>query len=457
MDEEQLIEKNIDNDHLSIIDEKPELTTFIAASNMEDDDNQSLLSQKIKLTISKGYTLCTVMEVISYSINETSFILPYCLRKLGIIPFIIFLIILPLSSVYFFYLILDIVIKHNLYDNYHVIIQEKTNKTFNKLYFILNIIFNVLIIAFENYIFLSICLRIISFFDFNMKNIFYEKLIILSLSMIVFELPISFFNQFRKPDSLYIIITLFIIILNAICLFFLLINKSFNFVNIIKFNTFESFSKDYFTSISIIMSVIGWQNQMSTKIINFKIKTQKRIFKVIYLYFIIELILIVFICFISTPLISDKGALIIFLLDYKNINLKTTLIILIMSIIFCILILIIIGHHMQLIKENLILFIKVCMHKKAQDDFELNKILSVCFNFFILFLSNTICLFSEDISLIIILYGGIFTPLLNYFFATCLYCQMVSYNSIAVYLAWLITFINLSIGLVGFFIKIIYR
>ena len=156
MDEGQLNDKNINNDHLSIIDEKPELTTFIAGSEIDEEEHQSLLSNKIKLTISKGYTLCTVIEVISYSINETAFILPYCLRKLGIIPFILFLIILPLSSLYFFYLILDIVIKHNLYENYHQIIQEKTNKIFNILYFIFNIIYNVIIIAFENYLFLSI-------------------------------------------------------------------------------------------------------------------------------------------------------------------------------------------------------------------------------------------------------------------------------------------------------------
>ena len=190
------------------------------------NDNQSLLSNKILSKLSRGYTTYTVIKVIAYSINETSFILPYCLRKLGIIPFILFLIILPLSSLYFFYLILDIVIKHNLYENYHQIIQEKTNKIFNILYFIFNIIYNVIIIAFENYLFLSICLRIISFFDLNMKNIFLDKLIILFLSMIIIEFPISFFNQFRKPDSLYIMITFFIIILNAIGLFLLLINKS---------------------------------------------------------------------------------------------------------------------------------------------------------------------------------------------------------------------------------------
>ena len=458
MEEEKILEDNSNNNNLSVIDEKPELTTFIAGSSVHDDDTQSLLSKKIKLTISKGYTLCTVMEVISYSINETSFLLPYCLRKLGIVPFIVLLIILPLLSVYIFYLILDIVIKHNLYDNYHEIIQEKTNKTFNKLFFIFNIIYNVLIIAFENYILLSICLRIISFYyNINMRNIFYVKLIILSFSMIIIEFPISFFKQFRKPDSLYIMITIFIIMINVFLLIVLLMNKSFNFINVINFNTFEPVSKDYFTSFSIIMTVIGWQSQMSTQFKHFKIKTQKRFFKVINLHFVIELILILFICFVNSPFIIDKGELILFLLDYKNRNVKNTLFIKIMSIISCILIHIIIGHHMLLTKEHFIFYIKLIIHKKAQDEYEINKIISVCFNFFILLLSNTISLFTEDIFVIIILYGGIMTPLLNYLFSTCLYCQMVSYNSIAVYLAWLIIFFHMSIGLVGFIIKLILR
>ena len=444
---------NLNNNHLSIIDESPELTTLIAATKMENC-NQSVLSNKILSKLSRGYTIYTVIKVISYSINETSFILPYCLRKLGIIPFILFLIILPLSSVYFFYLIIDIVLKLSLFDNYHEIIQEKTNKYYNIFYYLLNIIYHVLIITFEIYLYLSLCLRIISFFGFNINNIFYEKILILYLSLILIELPFSFINHFQKPDLLYIIITFFIVILNFIALFFILINHKTDFINLIKVNAFESISKDYFTAFSIIMTVIGWQNQISKQLNNFKIKTPKRFYKVVYLFFIIELILILFICFVSTPLISDRGDLIIFFLDYKNSNIDNILIIQVLSIIFGIIIHIIIGHHMQLIKENVVLIIKLSLYKKAEDDFKLPILFSLFFNLCILFLSNTICLFTEDITLIILLYGGILTPLLNYLIPTFLYCFKVSINSIIVWVACLITFIIISLGLVGFIFKI---
>ena len=130
MEEKNILENIIFNDPLSIIDENPELTTVVAATKIHND-NKNLLSTKFFTKISRGYTFFTVLKVISYSINEISFILPYCLRKLGIFPFFLLLIILSFSSVYIFYLLIDIIIKHKLFSNYHKIIQEKTNKYLN--------------------------------------------------------------------------------------------------------------------------------------------------------------------------------------------------------------------------------------------------------------------------------------------------------------------------------------
>lgn len=91
---------NINNKNpLSIIDEKPELTTLIQATKMEKNDQDSFLI-KFLSKFSKGYTFFTVLKITSYSINDTSFILPYCLKQLGIIPFIILLIIITLISLY---------------------------------------------------------------------------------------------------------------------------------------------------------------------------------------------------------------------------------------------------------------------------------------------------------------------------------------------------------------------
>ena len=453
MEDDKNFERNINNNPLSVIDEKPELTTLVAATKMQND-NQSLLSNKILSKLSRGYTLFTVIKVISYSINETSFFLPYCLRKLGIIPFLILLILLVLPSIYIFYMMIDTTIKYNLFNNYHQIIQEKTNKYYNISYYFLNIIYHILLIILENFLYVSLFQRILVFFDIDMKNKFYEKLIILSLSLISIELPITFIKRLFQPDLPYIITTIVIILINVTSLIIVLFNKSNNNINLIKVNIFEDFSQDYFIGCSIILTVIGWQNQLAKHLNTFKIKTTKRFYKVIYLFFIVGAILILFICILSTPLINEKGDLILFLLDYKKLNFASIIFILIMSITFCILIHLIIGHHIQLIQENLLLTLKLVLYKRAEDDFEINKLFSIIFNLFILFLCNIICLFIEDISLIIMLYGGIFTPILNHLIPTCLYYFMVSSNSIVIWLAWIIDFMIISLGLVGFILKI---
>ena len=86
MDEDNSFDANIINNPLSIIEEKPELTTLIFATKIQNDE-ESRLSNKIISKLSKGHTFYTVIKVVPYSINETSLIIPYCLRRLGIIPF----------------------------------------------------------------------------------------------------------------------------------------------------------------------------------------------------------------------------------------------------------------------------------------------------------------------------------------------------------------------------------
>ena len=109
---------NAINNNLSIIDETPELDTLIDEIDNENSRG-NILTKKIRLKLSKGYTIYTVIKSISYSINETSFILPFCLRKLGIISFLVSLIILSLSSVYIFHLLIDEIVKFNFYENYN--------------------------------------------------------------------------------------------------------------------------------------------------------------------------------------------------------------------------------------------------------------------------------------------------------------------------------------------------
>ena len=442
---------NVNNNNLSIIDETPELTTLIDETDTQNSGG-SILTKKIRLKLSKGYTIHTVIKSISYSINETSFILPFCLRKLGIISFLISLIILSLSSVYIFHLLIDEIVKFNLYGNYHNIIQKKTNKILNSIYFLSNIIYHFLILIFEIYLYLFLCKKILSFYDITFNELFYEKLIILSISLIMIEFPFSFIKSFKYPDLIYIIIAIFTIVINIIC-FVLVITG--NKIQLIKINIFQGFSKDYSICFSIIMNMVGWQSQISKLLKDYKIKTTKRFYKVVHLSFFIELLLIVFICFVAAPLIDDNNDIIIFFLDNNNLKPIPLFIARIMIFIFCLFIHIIIAHHMHLIQENIILFLKLISNKKECFSFYSKIYFNIFSKFFILVSSNIVCLFIDDISLIIILYGGIFTIIINYICPTAIYYFIISKNSIIVWFAWIICFIVISIGLISFILYIL--
>ena len=452
MEEGNNFQMNLMDNPLSIIDEKPELTTLVAATEIQNND-ESLISSKIISKLSKGYTFCTVIKVLSYSINETSLILPYCLRRLGIIPFFLFLGIFSLSSVYIFYLLIDIIVKNNLFNNYHKKIQEKSNKFFNIVYYLINIIYHVLIIIFEIYLYLSLFQKILLFFGKDIENKLFIKIIILSISFLMAELPFSFLGIFRTPDLLYIIITVLIIILNVISMFIILFTNSNGNIKLIKINLVENISKDYLTCFSIIMTIIGWQNQICKQLENFKIKTAKRFYKVVYLYYLFQSILIIFICLVSTPLISDKADVIIFLLDYNNLNLAPLLIIQIMAIIFGLAIHIIIAHHIHLIQECVSLILSLFQNKT--DNFKINKIFLLVLTIFILLICNLVSLMVKDLSIIIILYGGIFSTLINYLFPTICYSMLVSKNSLVIWIGWLIDFIIISLGIISLIFKIL--
>ena len=203
------------------------------------------------------------------------------------------------------------------------------------------------------------------------------------------------------------------------------------------------------------MNVVGWQSQISKLLKDYKIKTTKRFHKVVYLSFLIEFFLIVFICFVAAPLINENNDIIIFLLDYNNLKSFPLFILRAMTFIFGLFIHIIIAHHMHLIQENIILFLKLISNNKKCANFYTNKYFSIFSKFFILVASNSVCLFINDISLIIISYGGILTIIINYICPTAIYSFMISKNSIIVWLAWIICFIVISIGLFSFILYIL--
>ena len=202
------------------------------------------------------------------------------------------------------------------------------------------------------------------------------------------------------------------------------------------------------------MNVVGWQSQISKLLNDYKIKTIKRFYKVVYFSFLIEFFLIIFICFVAAPLIDDNNDIIIFLLDSNNLKPIPLFISRVMAFIFCLFIHIIIAHHMHLIQENIILFLKLISNKKEYAFYD-KKYFNLISKIFILVSTNVACLFIDDISFIIILYGGIFTIIINYICPTAMYSYMVSKNSIIVWLAWTICFIVISIGIISFILNIL--
>lgn len=453
-----LIEKN--TNQLSIIDENPELNTIVEESQLYNND-ENKISRKIILKLSKGYTYYTIIKIISYSINETSFILPYCLKKLGIIPFFLFLIFVSITSLYIFYLLVDLIIKYKLSFNYHIVIEDNTNRIYNIIYHSLNITYHFLILIFENYIFLNLVRQIFIFFNLNIDNIFNKNIIILSISLILLQFPFSFLKIFKNPDLIYIINTFLSIILNFVSLLIVIIyqkrNNNKEEIKLKRINVFENFSKDYFICFSIIETIICWQNQFCKHLEDFKIKTPKRFYNVIYMSFFFQYIIIILNTFIKAPLLDNKIDNIIFLLDYNNLNIISLIFIQIITLIYGLLIHIIIAYHMHLIQDNIFLIFGLTFFHKKRDNFKVSKVFIFFSNFLVLFFSNLICLFVDDIFIIVTLYGGIFSSFINYLSPCIVYSMMISNNSVAIFIAWIINLIIISLSILSFLFNVLNK
>ena len=267
-DDSSLIE-GLKNDPLSIIDEKPELTTLVLATKLQKEDKSSL-SDKILSKISKGYTCFTVSKILAYSLAETVFILPYCLKKVGIVPYFVGLIIICFISFYIFYIFLDVIIKLNLFKNYHQILRQNLGKKFRLIYYILNLLYHTLLLILETYIFLHFTLKLLSLFDLDIKGKFIYILIIL-LSLVIVQFPLSYINFLKTPDIFYITFIGLFNLINLISLVFFILYKFKNDINteegeknqITSITFIEGISFDYIICFSVFIIIIGWQNQIS--------------------------------------------------------------------------------------------------------------------------------------------------------------------------------------------------
>ena len=465
-DDSSLIE-GLKNDPLSIIDEKPELTTLVLATKLQKEDKSSL-SDKILSKISKGYTCFTVSKILAYSLAETVFILPYCLKKVGIVPYFVGLIIICFISFYIFYIFLDVIIKFNLFKNYHQILRQNLGKKFRLIYYILNLLYHTLLLILETYIFLHFMLKLLSLFDLDIKGKFIYTLIIL-LSLVIIQFPLSYINFLKTPDIFYITFIGLFNLINLISLVFFILYKFKNDINteeeeknqITSITFIEGISFDYIICFSVFIIIIGWQNQISRHLGEFKIKTTRRFFNILYLTFIVQIILCLINGLVNTPLMIDNEnnndfKIKLFVL-YYNEEIIPTLMIKIILIIFCIFFNILIPYRLSLLEENFDLFLEETIYKPFSIKKRGNKILVALFKLVILFLSAFINLIINDISYIILLLGGILASVLNFLNPTLIYWKLVSKNNLVIRIALILSIIVIIINLVGLILKIIFQ
>jgi hypothetical protein len=465
-DDSSLIE-GLKNDPLSIIDEKPELTTLVLATKLQKEDKSSL-SDKILSKISKGYTCFTVSKILAYSLAETVFILPYCLKKVGIVPYFVGLIIICFISFYIFYIFLDVIIKLNLFKNYHQILRQNLGKKFRLIYYILNLLYHTLLLILETYIFLHFTLKLLSLFDLDIKGKFIYILIIL-LSLVIIQFPLSYINFLKTPDIFYITFIGLFNLINLISLVFFILYKFKNDINteegeknqITSITFIEGISFDYIICFSVFIIIIGWQNQISRHLGEFKIKTTRRFFNILYLTFIVQIILCLINGLVNTPLMIDNEnnnefKIKLFML-YYNEEIIPTLMIKIILIIFCIFFNILMPYRLSLLEENFDLFLEETIYKPFSIKKRGNKILVALFKLVILFLSAFINLIINDISYIILLLGGILASVLNFLNPTLIYWKLVSKNNLVIRIALILSIIVIIINLVGLILKIIFQ
>ena len=465
-DDSSLIE-GLKNDPLSIIDEKPELTTLVLATKLQKEDKSSL-SDKILSKISKGYTCFTVSKILAYSLAETVFILPYCLKKVGIVPYFVGLIIICFISFYIFYIFLDVIIKLNLFKNYHQILRQNLGKKFRLIYYILNLLYHTLSLILETYIFLHFTLKLLSLFDLDIKGKFIYTLIIL-LSLVIIQFPLSYINFLKTPDIFYITFIGLFNLINLISLVFFILYKFKNDINteegeknqITSITFIEGISFDYIICFSVFIIIIGWQNQISRHLGEFKIKTTRRFFNILYLTFIVQIILCLINGLVNTPLMIDYEnnndfKIKLFVL-YYNEEIIPTLMIKIILIIFCIFFNILMPYRLSLLEENFDLFLEETIYKPFSLKKRGNKILVALFKLVILFLSAFINLIINDISYIILLLGGILASVLNFLNPTLIYWKLVSKNNLVIRIALILSIIVIIINLVGLILKIIFQ
>ena len=425
-----------------IIDENPELTTFFG-----DSKSQANMMTKLFYKISSGYSFYTTITILCYTLNCSSLLLTGCLQNMKIFIFSCFLIFVFICSYFILFLLLDTIIKNSSYKSFNHLIYQGAGRGLSYFYHLIHILYRTSLILYTIYLILSfISQMIIWIFNISDTEItsISKKGIILLSSLIVIQMPISFFQIFRRPD-IPVIILIFLIIF--MILFFFYTENTPTFFK----ETFDpdfNFNKSNLIGYGFIMLAVCWNNELLKNFNDFKIKTKSRYTRVIYFVMFLKFILLLIIsvfglaCFYKN---ENNGYT--FLFFDKNSFYIPKLIIIGLVILF---LHALIPYQLQHMRES---FICILKPKKNDLDYEFTTALNCIFTIFCLILVNGLVLIIKDIYLYLSIAGGLFSTVINFLFPTIVYTHFNKKQKIKIVLAWVITIINIIFGISSIMVK----
>ena len=426
-----------------IIDETPELKTFI-----EDSGSEGNIISKFFYKISKGFSLYTITTILCYTLNCSSLLLPSCLQTMKIFIFLCFLIFVFVCSYYVLFLLLDTIIKNNSYKSFNHLVYEGAGRGLSYFYHLIHLFYRMSLIIYTIYLILSFTSQIITLiFDFSDTEIasWDKKGIILLSSLIVIQLPISFIPIFRRPD-IPVVILIFLFILMV--LFFFFTENIPDYFN----KTFDpdfNFNRTNFIDYGFIMLAVCWNSELLKNFSDFKIKTQGRYICVIYFVMVIKFILSFVISVFGLACLyrNESNDYTYLLFDQKNFFiLKLILMGLVILFLHTL-----IGYQLQHMRES---FICILKPKKNDLDYEFTTALNCIFTIICLILVNGLIFIIKDIHFCLSIAGGLYSTIMNFLFPTIVYMHFNKKEKIRIVISWLITIINIIFGICSLIVKV---
>ena len=425
-----------------VIDENPELTTFI-----EDSKSQTNILSRIFYKISHGYSFYTIMTILCYTLNCSSLLLPGCLKEMKIFIFLCFLLFVFICSYYILFLLLDTIIKNTSYKSFNHLVYQGAGRSLSYFYHLIHLLYRMALILFTIYLIVSFTSQMISsIFGISDTEIatLSKKGIILLSSLVAIQLPLSFSQIFQRPD-IPVVILIFLFILMIVFFFF-----TENIPDYFK-TTFDpdfNFNRTNLIGYGFIMLAVCWNSELLKNFHDFKIKTKGRytcvIYSVMILKFILSLVISVFglSCFKKNK-INDYTYL---SFDNKNFFIPK-LIIMGLVVLF---LHVLIPYQLQHMRES---FICILKPKKNDLDYEFTTALNCIFTIFSLILINGLSFLIKEVHLYLSIAGGLFSTTMNFLFPSIIYMHFNKKEKVKIAIAWIITIINILFGISSIMVK----